>query len=95
VVSKKGKKFGIVYIESGKHSDDQHVTNLTAAPDPAHPGDYNDQLYAAAVQRIDPVDRLPTEYDLQVGDNIIVNAGKRNAVAKALEVYQGGSAMVQ
>jgi hypothetical protein len=35
-----------------------YVTNLTAAPDPAHPGDYNDQ-YAAAVQRIDPVDRLP------------------------------------
>jgi hypothetical protein len=70
------------------------VTNLTAAPDPAHPGDYNDQ-YAAAVQRIDPVDRLPTEYDLQVGDDIIANAGKRNDVAKALEVYQDGSAVVQ
>jgi hypothetical protein len=41
------------------------------------------------------VDRLPTEYDLQVGDDVIVNAGKRNAVAKALEVYQDGSAMVQ
>ena len=94
VVSKKGKKFGIVHIESGKHSEDQHVTNLTAAPDPAHPQDYDDQ-YKAAVQRINPVDRLPTEYDLQPGDDIIVNAGKRNAVAKALEVYQDGSAMVQ
>jgi hypothetical protein len=41
------------------------------------------------------VDRLPTEYDLQAGDNIIVNAGNRNAVAKVLEVYQDGSAMVQ
>jgi hypothetical protein len=41
------------------------------------------------------VDRLPTEYDLQVGDNVIVNAGKRNAVAKALGVYQDGSAVVQ
>ena len=29
---------------------------------------------------IDPVDRLPTEHDLHVGDDIIVNAGKRNAV---------------
>jgi hypothetical protein len=28
----------------------------------------------------DPVDRLPTEHDLHVGDDIIVNAGKRNAV---------------
>jgi hypothetical protein len=44
---------------------------------------------------INPVDRLPTEYDLQAGDDIIVAAGKRNAVAKALGVYQGGSAMVQ
>jgi hypothetical protein len=34
---------------------------------------------------IDPVDRLPTEHDLHVGDDIIVNAGKRS-------VYQGGSA---
>jgi hypothetical protein len=87
VVSKKGKKFEIVHIESGKHSEDQHVTNLTAAPDPTHPEDYNDQ-YTAAVQRINPVDRLPTEYDLQAGDDIIANAGKRNAVAKALGVYQ-------
>jgi hypothetical protein len=45
--------------------------------------------------RIDPVGRLPTEYDSQVGDDIIANAGKRNAVAKALEVYQDGSAVVQ
>jgi hypothetical protein len=75
-------------------SEDQHVTNLTAAPDPAHPEDYNDQ-YTTAVQRINPVDRLPTEYDLQAGDDIIANAGKRNAVAKALEVHQDGSAMVQ
>jgi hypothetical protein len=66
-------KIGIVHIESGKHSEDQHVTNLTAAPDPAHPEDYNDQ-YTAAVQRINPVDRPPTEYDLQAGDDIIVNA---------------------
>jgi hypothetical protein len=29
---------------------------------------------------IDPVDRLPTEHDLHVGDDIIVNAGKRDAV---------------
>jgi hypothetical protein len=49
----------------------------------------------AAVQRINPVDRLLTEYDLQAGDDIVVDAGKRNAVAKALEVYQDGSAMVQ
>jgi hypothetical protein len=42
------------------------------------------------------VDRLPTECDLQVGGDIIVNnAGKMDAVAKALEVYQGGSAVVQ
>jgi hypothetical protein len=41
------------------------------------------------------VDRLPTECDLQAGDDIIVNTGKRNDVAKALEVYQDGSAMVQ
>jgi hypothetical protein len=76
VVSKKGKKFGIVHIESGKHSEDQHVTNLTAAPDPAHPGDHNGQ-YAAAVQRISPVARLPTESDLQVGNDIIANARKK------------------
>jgi hypothetical protein len=31
---------------------------------------------------IDPVDRLPTEHDLHVGEDIIVNAGKRNAVYK-------------
>jgi hypothetical protein len=29
---------------------------------------------------IDPVGRLSTEHDLHVGDDIIVNAGKRNAV---------------
>jgi hypothetical protein len=29
---------------------------------------------------VDPVGRLPTGHDLHVGDDIIANAGKRNAV---------------
>jgi hypothetical protein len=58
VVGRRSKEFDLVHIESGKRAA-QHVTNLTSAPDPAHEEDYNDQ-YAAAVQKVNPVGRIPT-----------------------------------
>ena len=93
IARKHGKEFEIVHIVTGKKST-QHVTNLTSAPDPAHPSDYDDQ-YAAAVKKVDPVDRLPTEYELQEEMDLIINVGKRNAVGRVLETYQDESAMVQ
>jgi hypothetical protein len=42
VVGKRQKEFEIVHIVSGKRTW-QHVTNLTSAPDPAHPDDDSDQ----------------------------------------------------
>ena len=93
VVGKRKKEFEIVHIVSGKRTW-QHVTNLTSAPDPAHPEDYNDQ-YGAAVQRIDPVDRVPTEHELTVDALLVVHVEGRNVIAKVMQVFQDGSAMVQ
>jgi hypothetical protein len=93
VVGKRQKEFEVVHIVSGKRTW-KHVTNLTSAPDPAHSEDYNDQ-YEAAVQRIDPVDRVPTEHELLEDVLRVVNMEGRNAIAKVMQVFQDGSAMVQ
>ena len=100
VVGRRGKEFDLVHIESGKRAA-QHVTNLTSAPDPAHEEDYNDQ-YAAAVQKVNPVGRIPTEHGLLDAEMLVVNVtteGKgvssRNAIAQVMQTYQDGSAMVQ
>ena len=71
VVRKRQKEFEIVHIVSGKRAW-QHVTNLTSAPDPAHPEDHDGQ-YSAAVQRVDPVNRVPTEYELLEDVLLVVN----------------------
>jgi hypothetical protein len=77
------------------------VTNLTGAPDPAHAEDYNDQ-YAAAVQKVDPVGRIPTEHRLVDANMLVVNmmsgesgGSTHNAIAQVMETYQDGSAVVQ
>jgi hypothetical protein len=77
------------------------VTNLTSAPDPAHAEDYNGQ-YATAVQKVDPVGRIPTEHHLVDAEMLVVNVksgdsgvSTRNAVVQVMETYQDGSAMVQ
>jgi hypothetical protein len=100
VVGRRSKEFDLVHIESGKCAS-QHVTNLTGAPDPAHAEDYNDQ-YAAAVQKVDPVGRIPKEHRLVDANMLVVNVksgesggSPRNAIAQVMETYQDGSAMVQ
>ena len=94
VVRKRQKEFEIVHIVSGKRAW-QHVTNLTSAPDPAHPEDHDGQ-YSAAVQRVDPVNRVPTEYELLEDVLLVVNVDDgRNAIAKVMQVFQDGSAMAQ
>jgi hypothetical protein len=100
VVGRRSKEFDLVHIESGKCAS-QHVTNLTSAPDPAHAEDSNDQ-YAAAVQKVDLVGRIPTEHHLVDAEMLVVNVKSgesgvptRNAVAQVMETYQDGSAMVR
>ena len=92
VVGRRSKEFDLVHIESGKCAS-QHVTNLTGAPDPAHAEDYNDQ-YAAAVQKVDPVGRIPTEHRLVDANMLVVNVksgesggSPRNAIAQVMETY--------
>jgi hypothetical protein len=43
IAGKQGTEFNIVHIATGGKRSTQHVTNLTSAPDLAHPSDYDDQ----------------------------------------------------
>ena len=68
--------------------------NVTAAPEPMHPKDYDDRFDVAG-QIVRPVDRISKDATVATGQHIVAHSGTRNAIGEVLETYADGSCMVQ
>jgi hypothetical protein len=93
VTKRIGKDYELTHIDSARTTVQARI-NVTAAPEPMHPKDYDDRFDVAG-QIVRPVDRISKDATVATGQHIVAHSGTRNAIGEVLETYADGSCMVQ
>jgi site-specific DNA-cytosine methylase len=93
VTKRIGKDYELTHIDSARTTVQARI-NVTAAPEPMHPKDYDDRFDVAG-QIVRPVDRISKDATVATGQHIVAHSGTRNAIGEVLESYADGSCMVQ
>ena len=93
VTKKTRKDYELTHIDSARTTV-QAVTNVTPAPVPMHPQDYDDRFNVAG-QIVRPIDRIAKDATAGKGQHVVAHSGTRNAIGEVLETYADGSCMVQ
>ena len=87
------KYYELTHIDSARTTV-QTVANVTSAPVPMHPQDYDDRFNVAG-QIVRPIDRIAKDATVASGQHVVAHSGTRNAIGEVLETYADGSCMVQ
>jgi hypothetical protein len=84
VTKKDGKDYELTHIDSARTTVQARI-NVTPAPVPMHPQDYDDRFDVAG-QIVRPIDRIATDATVTKGQHVVAHPGTRNAIGEVLGV---------